>query len=651
MPDYKVPVITGSELVVGDLLRWDGSNWVNYPDSNYAGSPILAGLTVTGNSVLGLNSAVFQPTADATGFFQVKDQDGNAFITGDSVANTLIANGAIINGTIATGLDMSGGTFADYSIALPTDPKMSAGGTQFMYVDDTAKNFGLGRDIFSAITIGTYNMCLGDAAGTSITEANYCFLAGARAGAKITTADSCVGIGTNALFEKISGNAVVAIGNNAAYSVTTTGNIIAIGPNAARYHTNGNMTAIGVSAAESHEGYYNVMVGQQAGMHGTGSYGTYVGHQAGYSSDTSAPYGDADAITAIGAFAGTGISTADNCTYIGAYAGRYQTTIGNRVIVDGLDRTNAANEITDTLMYGILAATPASQSLRINAGTFILGNPTHSDAEGGGAVLIQGTREDGAGTPTIAGQISISHDGTGANDQLGKIIESVNTGAGLVESRRVNSDLSQTFAGDVIIGAAGNLEKVTNDLTLTTAANKTLVMSQSVYDDLQFQVSNAKVTPNNLLPSWEAFTTNTSEYAFAIDEEVDTQANELPHWWKEGTAGHAHIHITTKAVPAQEQKARFTVTFAYADTGEVWVEAPLTAELTIPISTTALTNFYLDLGDLTLTNYLVGAQIRCRIKRVAKSAGGTEYVGDIFITQVGIHLEKTRLGSRNETTS
>jgi len=189
------------------------------------------------------------------------------------------------------------------------------------------------------------------------------------------------------------------------------------------------------------------------------------------------------------------------------------------------------------------------------------------------------------------------------------------------------------------------------DLTITTGAVKTLVLATSVYDDLQFQVAYAKVTPNNLLPSWEAFTTNTSEYAFAIDEEADTAANELPHWWKEGTVGNAHLHITTKGVPAQEQKARFTVTFAYADTDEVWVEQALTAEKTIPISTTALTNFYLDLGDLTFTNYLVGAQVKCRIKRVAKTAGGTEYAGDIFITQCGIHLEKIRMGSRNELTS
>lgn len=210
------------------------------------------------------------------------------------------------------------------------------------------------------------------------------------------------------------------------------------------------------------------------------------------------------------------------------------------------------------------------------------------------------------------------------------------------------NDMSLSYTGTV--GRIDTSLVAASDLQVDCGTDKTIVLDETVWEDLQFQISNAKVTPNNLLPTWEAFTTNTSEYAFSVNDEVDTQANELPHWWKQGTTGHAHLHITTKAVPAQEEKAQFTVTFAYADTNEVWAEAPLTAELTIPISTTALTNFKLDLGDLTLTNYLIGAQIRCRVKRVAKSAGGTEYVGDIFITQVGIHLEADTIGSRQEIT-
>lgn len=35
MAGRKLPIITGTSLSVGDLLRWDGSDWVNYPDSAY----------------------------------------------------------------------------------------------------------------------------------------------------------------------------------------------------------------------------------------------------------------------------------------------------------------------------------------------------------------------------------------------------------------------------------------------------------------------------------------------------------------------------------------------------------------------------------------------------------------------------------------
>ena len=212
----------------------------------------------------------------------------------------------------------------------------------------------------------------------------------------------------------------------------------------------------------------------------------------------------------------------------------------------------------------------------------------------------------------------------------------------------INTDTPDTKLQ--VVGTAGFGDDSGNETLFSATGDMSFAGDATVWNDMQFQISDAKVTPASLLPSWEAFTANTSEYAFGVNKEVDTSANELPHSWKEGTSGHAHMHITTKAVPAQEEKAQFTVTFAYADTAEVWVEAPLTAELTIPISTTALTNFYLDLGDITLTNYLIEAQMRCRVKRIPKSAGGTEYTGDIFITQIGIHFEEDMVGSRTEIT-
>ena len=72
---------------------------------------------------------------------------------------------------------------------------------------------------------------------------------------------------------------------------------------------------------------------------------------------------------------------------------------------------------------------------------------THDDADNASAGKVIFKREDGAGTETAAGQIEISHDGAGANDQLTKLMLSVNTGAGLVEGMRIDSNLGITFAG------------------------------------------------------------------------------------------------------------------------------------------------------------------------------------------------------------
>ena len=199
---------------------------------------------------------------------------------------------------------------------------------------------------------------------------------------------------------------------------------------------------------------------------------------------------------------------------------------------------------------------------------------------------------------------------------------------------------------DGTIGLGGTTNRTTIEADGTIRFDGTA----TVWNDMQFQISDAKTNPANTAPSWETFTPNTSEYAFSINDEVDTSANEIPHWWKEGTAGNAHIHITTKAINNVETTyAKFTVTFTYADTDEVWVEAPLTAEIAIANPTAALTNFYLDLGDITLTNYLIEAQMKCRVKRIDATTG-TEYAGDIFITQIGIHFEEDTIGSRIEKT-
>jgi len=189
-----------------------------------------------------------------------------------------------------------------------------------------------------------------------------------------------------------------------------------------------------------------------------------------------------------------------------------------------------------------------------------------------------------------------------------------------------------------------------SDINVTCGANKTIELQNTVFEDLQFSITTGKVSPAGSAPNWETFTTNTDAYAFGVNEELDTQCNELPHCWKEATTGHLHLHFAIKTAQSTgaNRYAKFTIWLAMADVNEVYAETPYTQEYTIPTGTAALTHLYLDMGNVDLSTYKVGGQIEARVKRIA-ATGGTEYADDVYITQVGIHLENDTLGSRQET--
>ena len=172
-----------------------------------------------------------------------------------------------------------------------------------------------------------------------------------------------------------------------------------------------------------------------------------------------------------------------------------------------------------------------------------------------------------------------------------------------------------------------------------------LIRSGRVYEDIQFAVDIGKVPASNA-PTWEAFTTNTSEYAFDIDDYIDLQSQEMPHWWDEGTELEAHVHITNKTAQATgaDRFVKLTLYLAYADGGAAWTEhAALSAELTIPTGTAAKTNHYLSVASFTWA-VGIGTQVKARIKRIA-ATGGTEYADDVYFTQVGLHAIVNSMGS------
>lgn len=191
----------------------------------------------------------------------------------------------------------------------------------------------------------------------------------------------------------------------------------------------------------------------------------------------------------------------------------------------------------------------------------------------------------------------------------------------------------------------------TNAVKIATNGELTLEGTATVWDDMQFPIGAGKVPAVNA-PTWEALTTNTSEYSFAVNDYIDVQAAEPRHAWKEGSTADVHLHIAIKTAQntGANRYAKFTVYMAIADANGTWSEiGPFTAEKTIPTGTAALTHYLMDMGDATLTGYHIGMQLKARIKRIA-ATGGTEYADNVFVTQVGMHHELDALGSKSEYT-
>lgn len=231
----------------------------------------------------------------------------------------------------------------------------------------------------------------------------------------------------------------------------------------------------------------------------------------------------------------------------------------------------------------------------------------------------------------------------------GSVVKEVLRLIGATAIVNVTTDLTVVGTSEL---AVTNIGDGTNKTQFSATGFQSMFGSAMSYNDLQFSVTPGKSPPAGVAPTWEAFTTNTSEYAFSVNDHQDLQANEVPHSWAEGTAGKLHVHFTIKDPQndGADRGVKFSAWVAYADSNEVWVEqVVISAEKVVPTGSNAMTNFYLALGDVILTNYLIGAQIKLRIKRIAATTS-TEYNGEIYITQVGMHMLDNTIGSSSELT-
>lgn len=235
-----------------------------------------------------------------------------------------------------------------------TDVGNFAAGAYALYTNNGGRyNFACGyQSMFFNVT-GDYNLALGYWSLRQGVAAAQCIAIGQNSLFN-TNSSSCIGIGTSSAYTNTSGNGLIAIGVNSLYFNSTGHYCIAIGGNSLYSNVGGD---------------YNIGIGSQtANNQQAGDYSINIGRHSGYGFGAffSASYN-----THIGSFSAYNTTTnIDRCIILGAYSGYYNRT-ANRLIIDSIQRANAATEVTSSIIHGDINAAPASQALRLNADVLI----------------------------------------------------------------------------------------------------------------------------------------------------------------------------------------------------------------------------------------------------------------------------------------
>ena len=184
-----------------------------------------------------------------------------------------------------------------------------------------------------------------------------------------------VGVGMNALTGLTTGLSNVAVGRIALAQLTSGTDNIAIGVNG-QYN---NLT-----------GTYNVSIGSYSQVTRTaGACNVSIGTNSlrlNVTGNSNTAVGDTSLLT----------TTGSNNVAIGYYAGTWETG-SNTFYVNNQNRSTTAADKTDSLLYGIFAASPANQRLTVNANVGINAPATTSALWLKGASFIH----DGAGTAAL----------------------------------------------------------------------------------------------------------------------------------------------------------------------------------------------------------------------------------------------------------
>lgn len=379
----------------------------------------------------------------------------------------------------------------------------------------------------------------------------------------------------------------------------------------------------------------------------------------GFSAGQYVVYGAVNAF--FGAFAGQNTLSSYN-TFVGASAGRYATQYGNTGIgyQAGLSITTGYNNT----FFGRDAGNHASQKVDA-VNSMALGNGTYTDASNQvvigntsvTATKLRGNITIGQGTTGV--DYAITFDGQD-NDGVLAWMEDEDYFKFSDDVMLPDSEAIKLGTGvDMDIyydGTSGYIHTdlvAASDLNIDCGTDKTVVLSESVWDDLRItpgSFDRVGVSDPAIVVYAPGGGANTYLYEFQLDD-IASFTIQLPHGYKQGTDITCHVHWTPGARGNEENGATvgWKVDYSWAN-----IDGNFGALATVDLSDTCDGTDHKHLmtpsGTITGTSKEISSMLICNIKRTDTGTDDT-WAGTAsgqlpMILEIDFHYEIDTLGSR-----
>ncbi len=217
-------------------------------------------------------------------------------------------------------------------------------------------------------------------------------------------------------------------------------------------------------------------------------------------------------------------------------------------------------------------------------------------------------------------------------------------GAGSDTVYGAGQDMSILYSG--LAGVINTSLIAPSDLNITCGVNKTLILTETVWDDMQ--IPGLSTERGSAAPDLVAFLGAGGLKELGFDgnntmEEVHFTV-ELPHSYKEGTDIHWHVHWSPTTTNAGNVKWQLEYSWANENATH---PASTTISVIDASSTTAFDHLETVDTAITGTGKKISSVIVCRLFRDPSDDSDT-YPDDATLCQVDFHIEKDTIGSRQQ---